>query len=210
MRVRDIARIQQLLLTTNTAAPCPEELAHIVSATGALLEGHFRLQSGHHGTHFLRAGQLLYRPEHGAVFADYVIRMLRGHPFDAILAPQAAPEFLARPIAEASRVPCFLARVDERRCPTGELVSGVLPAGANILIVSDVVATGASYDVLAALCQNDGARVGASVALAVLGKAWLAGSDRYALLRASWEPTTARDCPACRVQEPLWPSYEFA
>jgi hypothetical protein len=38
---------------------------------GALLEGHFRLQSGLHSPYFVRVGQLAYRPEDARVLGEH-------------------------------------------------------------------------------------------------------------------------------------------
>jgi orotate phosphoribosyltransferase len=209
MQVDDIVEIQDRLRRAD-GRPCPQHIASIIAETGALLRGHFRLQSGLHSSYFLRAAQLLFRRDHASLFASELVPVLNARGLHVVLSASSAPAFLARSIAEQLGIPYALVATDEKRRPIGELTEGKVEQKQSVLIVTDVVTTGGAHDVLRRFCDEIGAIAVVSASLAVLNSSWLQDPNHVGIFRAEWEIVQPTECPICRAGgASLWPAHEL-
>jgi len=217
MRVRETAQLRELIHLRG-GGQLPERMLSLFSETGALLKGHFRLQSGLHSPYFARIGQLLYRPADAAEVASLMssrLTKVRSHNQLVCLASDNSSGYLGRALATSLNAKIALAKIDAHRRPTRELADGHLCPGDNVLIVSDVVTTGHSLEPLLEIAKDhQAAPVGVSTLLVLssthylsfLAKHNLPGED---LLEAAWEPVTAETCTQCASGEGLLPGFEF-
>lgn len=217
MRIRDQAQLQELL-RLRAGGKAPSSLLQLLANTGALIRGHFRLQSGLHSKYFARVGQLLYQPSDAKLVAKLMTpRLSLSVPSENLvcLSSDNSSAYLGRAVAEVLGARMAITKVNQQRRPVAELSQGTLTSTDNVLIVTDVVTTGSSIDPLLALArQQDATLVGVSALLVLsslhftqlLTKHDLPG-DAY--LEAGWQPEESKTCTQCRQGEPLLAGFEF-
>ncbi|WP_338243826.1 orotate phosphoribosyltransferase [Aurantiacibacter hainanensis] len=143
-----------------------DEVLEEFRASGALLEGHFKLSSGRHSGHYLQCARVLMNPHRAARLAEALGEKLPGDildSLDAVVSPAMGGIIIGHEMGRALNLDAmFLER------PDGEfhLRRGFsLPAGARVLMVEDVVTTGLSSREAIAAVAREGGEVLAEVAL---------------------------------------------
>jgi len=135
-------------------------------ASGALLEGHFKLSSGKHSGHYLQCARVLMNPERAGRLAQAVVA---GIP-DAVL---ARIDVVVSPAMGGIIIGHEVARVLGKDALFLERPEGVfhlrrgfaLEPGARVLMVEDVVTTGLSSREAIAAVASEGGEVIAECAL---------------------------------------------
>jgi orotate phosphoribosyltransferase len=178
-------------------------------------EGHFRLESGHHGRRWLDLDGLFADPVCIGPFVDVLAETLRVHEPEAVCGPLVGGAFLAQVLAE--RLACdFL--FTERMPGESDGLYGVryrLPRGfrerargKRIAIVDDAVSAGSSvratFDELCAL----GGQPVVVGALLLLGSAARPFFEKLrvpveSVASVPYEMWAPADCPLCASGRPL-------
>lgn len=180
----------------------------------AARRGHFRLESGHHGSLWLDLEQLCLRPECVRPFAAELARKLASHRIEAVCGPLNEGAFVALMVAEELGVDFTYA---ERIAATGR--EGLFPVdyrlpgplrervrGRRVAIVNDVINAGSAVRGTFADLQACSANPAVLASLVVLGDfaAKLAASWGIPLETLTqqanplWEPSA---CPLCAAGE---------
>lgn len=135
-------------------------------ASGALLEGHFKLSSGRHSGHYLQCARVLMNPARAARIAEAVVAAIPAEVRDAVdvvVSPAMGGIIIGHEVARAlGKDALFLER------PEGvfHLRRGfALEQGAKVLMVEDVVTTGLSSREAIAAVAREGAQVIAECAI---------------------------------------------
>jgi orotate phosphoribosyltransferase len=135
-------------------------------ASGALLEGHFKLSSGRHSGHYLQCARVLMRPARAARLAKAVVANIPGEVLervDTVVSPAMGGLIIGHEVARVlDKDAMFLER------PEGvfHLRRGfALEKGARVLMVEDVVTTGLSSREAIAAVAREGGEVIAECAL---------------------------------------------
>jgi orotate phosphoribosyltransferase len=190
-------------------------LLRAVAENGALLKGHFSLQSGQHSQYFIRFAQIGRSRDAIAMAAKALLTELATVTFDVVLCPESSGYFLGQAIAALTGKPCAIAAINALREPTKVLRRGDIASGASVLVVNDVVTTGKSLEPLLTVARGAGASVaGVAVFASLRPQAFarfrndrgLAGAH---LVSASWQTFAPAACPVCRTRESLIPAAEF-
>lgn len=178
-------------------------------------EGHFLLESGHHGALWLEVDALFLRPEQVAPFVDALADRLESLSIDVVCGHLVGGAFLAHQLAirlhamfvHAERTAHTPATLNSARYEVPALLRHALQ-DARVVIVDDVVNAGsATRSTLGAVR----AAAGLPVALAALlrlgdGAVTLAAQEHGDLITlgawpgALWEPAA---CPRCAAGMPL-------
>ena len=143
-----------------------EEVLHEFREAEALLEGHFRLSSGRHSTHYLQCARVLMNPERADRLAralcQKIPRELRVE-IDAVVSPAMGGLIIGHEMGRAlGKDAIFL----ERPTGTFELRRGFrLEPGSKVLMVEDVVTTGLSSREAIEAVAREGSEVIAEAAL---------------------------------------------
>lgn len=127
------------------------ELIDMVTSSGAIIKGHFVLESGLHTPYFFRFADLSSRLDRTATISgELVSKLLAARlEFDAIVVQPSSGRFLAYMIAERLGKRLIVARVNEKNQPTGEYVNEIdLHPNDRVLIVEDLATTGSSMETL--------------------------------------------------------------
>ncbi len=190
----------------------PPELLSLISARN----GHFRLESGHHGNLWLELDPLFLRPSRLMPFVRELATRLAPYNIDAVCGPLTGGAFLAQALASTMEIEFY---------HTERLVStereGLYPVqyriprglrktarGKKIAIVDDVINAGSAVRGTLAEVQVYGANPVAIGALLVLGST---AASFFAeqnipveclahLPSGIWAPS---ECPLCAAQTPL-------
>lgn len=135
-------------------------------ASGALLEGHFKLSSGRHSGHYLQCARVLMNPARAGRLAQAVVKAMPTEvvaAVDVVVSPAMGGIIIGHEVARVlGKDALFLER------PEGEfhLRRGfALEPGAKVLMVEDVVTTGLSSREAIAAVAREGGEVIAECAL---------------------------------------------
>ncbi len=127
-------------------------------ASGALLEGHFKLSSGRHSGHYLQCARVLMNPARAARLAAAVVAGIPTEvraAVDVVVSPAMGGIIIGHEVGRAMDLDAlFLERPDG----TFHLRRGfALKPGARVLMVEDVVTTGlSSREAIAAVAREGG------------------------------------------------------
>ena len=143
-----------------------EEVLHEFRQAEGLLEGHFRLSSGRHSTHYLQCARVLMNPDRADRLAralcQKIPREVRAE-IDAVVSPAMGGLIIGHEMGRAlGKDAMFL----ERPTGTFELRRGFrLEPGSKVLMVEDVVTTGLSSREAIEAVAREGGEVIAEAAL---------------------------------------------
>ena len=127
-------------------------------ASGALLEGHFKLSSGRHSGHYLQCARVLMNPARAARLAEAVAAGIPAQVLEAVdvvVSPAMGGIIIGHEVGRAlGKDALFLERPDG----VFHLRRGfALARGAKVLMVEDVVTTGlSSREAIAAVAREGG------------------------------------------------------
>lgn len=204
------------LLTPSPRSASAREALRLVERTGALLSGHFALQGGGHSPHFLRFSHV----GRDRAACDLAARLLADElalPRAAtVLCPESAGFLLGEALARRRRAHLAVAAIGARRTPVPGLRSGELERGRPVVVVNDVVSTGASLEPLLTLAREAEAPVAAVLVFATLDERrfhrLLAERDllgAWLLAANGWPIEPGDSCAQCREGTPLVPASEL-
>ncbi len=173
-----------------------DEILAALKKTDALREGHFVLTSGRHSGRYVQCARVLEDP---ALTTDLartaVARLPKDLQVDMVAAPAVGGLIIGFAVAQALGVKFIFS---ERGA--GEMVfrrSFVVPEGARVLVVEDVVTTGGSVAEVIRLVEAAGGIVAGVVSLIDRGGEKAFDADFWPLLRLeveSWAPDACRLC----------------
>lgn len=133
------------------------DLPALLSETGALLTGHFRLSSGLHSPNYVQCALLLEQPRHARAIGEALAERIRPWGTAKIVAPALGGVIIGYTVAEALGLPFVFT---ERKEGAMTLRRGFrLGEGERVVIVEDVVTTGKSTKETAAVVEQHGGRV---------------------------------------------------
>ena len=150
--------LSQIMTTTKIIPRTIDEVLSEFRASGALLEGHFKLSSGRHSGHYLQCARVLMNPDRAGRLAQGVVDAMPADliaQIDVVVSPPMGGIIIGQEIARVlGKDAMFLER------PEGvfHLRRGfALEPGAKVLMVEDVVTTGlSSREAIAAVAREGG------------------------------------------------------
>jgi orotate phosphoribosyltransferase len=176
----------------------PEEAERLLEQTGAMLAGHFRLSSGRHSDRYVEKARVLERPEAVRRLAGEMASWYPG--VETVVAPAVGAVALGFAVAlEAGARFLFTERLDGRMA----LRRGFeLRPGERVLVVEDVITTGASAREVYELVGSAGAERLGVAALVDRSQSPMDFPLRSAVRveAVSW---LEADCPLCREGHPI-------
>src|SRR5438874_4528558 len=135
-------------------AVAPLDLPALLTETGALLSGHFRLSSGLHSRSYVQCARLLEHPRHARAIGEALGDKLRGLNARKIVAPALGGVIIGYTVAEALDMPSIFT---ERKDGAMTLRRGFrINRGERVLVVEDVVTTGKSTRETATVIAEQG------------------------------------------------------
>src|SRR5690349_15290517 len=143
-----------------------DEVLHEFRASEALLEGHFKLSSGRHSSHYLQCARVLMDPMRASKLATALVqkipRDLRQQ-IEKVVSPAMGGVIIGHEVGRALAKDALFV---ERPTGTFEFRRGFgLKEGEKVLLVEDVVTTGLSSREAIAAVEAAGGKVIATAAL---------------------------------------------
>ena len=154
------------MTTSDTIPSSVDDVLAEFRASGALLEGHFKLSSGRHSGHYLQCARVLMNPARAGRLAQAVVNAIPAEvvaAVDVVVSPAMGGIIIGQEIARVlGKDAMFLERPDG----VFHLRRGfALEPGAKVLMVEDVVTTGLSSREAIAAVAREGGEVIAECAL---------------------------------------------
>ena len=178
------------------------KVEQILTETGALLTGHFKLTSGRHGAQYMQCAKVMQYPQHTAYIAQVIADGFKGEEIDIVLAPAVGGIIMGYELARALGAKSIFA---EREDGKMTLRRGFeIPKGAKVLIAEDVVTTGGSTREVMAIAEEHGANIVGTCSMVDrtggaldLGVKFVAA---YSKAMISYDP---EECPLCKEGQPI-------
>lgn len=184
------------------AAAEDRPILDLLRASGAWLEGHFRLSSGLHSSAYLQCALVLQHPGPAAELGAAIAQATRGASPTAVLSPALGGIVIGHEVARALGVRAIFAERDGGRLT---LRRGFTLAPADrVLVVEDVVTTGLSTRETVDVARAAGATVvgAASIVDRSDGRAQL-DVPLVALITLQVPAWEQAECPLCLQGLPL-------
>jgi orotate phosphoribosyltransferase len=178
------------------------DLHALLSKTGALLQGHYRLSSGLHSPNYVQCALLLQSPRNAKAIGEALARRLRPLRAQKIVAPALGGVIIGYTVAEALDLPMVFT---ERKDGEMTLRRGFkIAQGERVVIVEDVVTTGKSTRETADVIARHGGLVfGYGSILNRSGKENPFDKPYEALLSLALDTHDEAGCPLCKAGTPL-------
>jgi len=191
--------VQRILFSRAVA---PLDLAALLTETGALLSGHFRLSSGLHSPNYVQCAKLLELPRNARAIGQALGEKVRGMHAQKIVAPALGGVIIGYTVADALDVPSIFT---ERKEGAMTLRRGfAIREGERVVIVEDVVTTGKSTKETAGVVKQHGGNVaGFASIMNRSGKANPFDAPYESLMSLALETYDEASCPLCKACVPL-------
>lgn len=174
----------------------------LLKETGAFQSGHFLLSSGMHSSQYVQCAQLLQHPQHAAAVGAALAQRFRSARPQAVIGPAYGGMIVAHEVARALGVRALFAeRVDGKFELRRQFK---IDPGERVLIVEDVVTTGAATGEVKRLVERHGGIVVGVGAIVDRSAGPLSFNCPFDALAALEAPVyLAAMCDLCRAGVPL-------
>ncbi len=179
-----------------------QEILELFFKSGALVKGHFLLTSGRHSDMYLQIAQVFSHTECCEIISSELASRFCDEKVDIVIGPALGGVILAYEVArKLNAVNMYCEREDGRM----KLKRGfTIKKGQRILIVEDVVTTGASLNEVIELVKKAGGKI---IGIGVVVDRALGNIDFGIRLESLAELDIASfasdECPMCELGEPL-------
>jgi len=175
-----------------------EQAQEIFTASGALMEGHFKLTSGRHSNRYMQCAQVLQFPEYTEQLAAHIAEKFAGEKIELVIGPAMGGIIVAYEVARQLKVPGIFC---ERENGKMALRRGfTIYPEQKVLVVEDVVTTGGSViEVMDIVKQAGGLVAGVAVLVDRSGGKVDFGVRTEAVLNMEIESWEADQCPLCQA-----------
>jgi orotate phosphoribosyltransferase len=187
----------------------PGEAAALLREVGAVMDGHFRLNSGRHSPVYVEKFRLLEHPQHTEQLCRLIADRFRDERPELVAGPTTGGIILSYEVARLLGLRGIFA---EPCLPAGRKSSAgrdfqrgfQVRAGERTLIVDDVLTTGGSIrDVIEAVRRAGGAPIGVAVLVDRSGGRTDFGMPFFACVELDLPTYEADACPLCDAEVPL-------
>jgi orotate phosphoribosyltransferase len=174
------------------------EILEALEQRGAVMRGHFRLSSGRHSDVFVQKFRVFEDPLLTRRLGEEMAQLYSEDPFDTVASPAVGAIVLGYAVALASTARMIFSEREDDRMTFRRGFR--LEPGERVLIVEDVVTTGASAREVVDLVRAAGAEpVGAAILLDRSDPSTPAdlGTPLRSLVRLDAPSFTESECPQC-------------
>ena len=180
-----------------------EEMHEALRGSNAIRTGHFVLTSGRHSDTYVQCARVLEDPALTTRLAETAVRRLpAGLTVDLVAAPAVGGIIFGFAVAQALGVKFIFSEREQ-----GVMVfrrAFEVPAGANVLVVEDVVTTGGSVKEVIDLVEQAGANVVGVVSMIDRGGDKAFSVPFWPLLQLEVESWSPDSCSLCDDGVPVY------
>jgi len=179
-----------------------EEIMRMFEKTGALLRGHFELSSGLHSDQYLQCALVLQHPEYAVSLCGQLASKFKEDGPDVVVGPALGGIVVSYEVAKALDARSIFC---ERRDGKMTLRRGFSVAtNDKVLVVEDVITTGASVKEIIEIMRQSGARVIGVGAICDRSSGPIDFGARFeSLIKLDIQSFSPRDCPLCKDGIPI-------
>jgi orotate phosphoribosyltransferase len=178
-----------------------QSVLDLFRASGALLDGHFRLSSGLHSTAYLQCALVLQDPRHAARLGEALAALARSAAPTVVLSPALGGVIIGHEVGRALGVRAIFA---ERQDAALTLRRGfALRADDRVLVVEDVITTGKSTRETIEVARAAGASVVGAAGIIDRGGAGDLGVPAWILASMPLPTYPPEACPLCAEGVPV-------
>lgn len=172
------------------------KIEEMMKASGAHLQGHFKLTSGLHSAHYLQCALMLRFPKYAAYAGAKLAERLEPYKPEVILSPALGGLIIGHEVARALDVPfIFCERVDGEM----RLKRFPHPGKVRFAMVEDVVTTGKSSRETARILADGGSEWVASGSIVDRRSADSEdGWELHSLWKLAFPVYKPEECPLCK------------
>lgn len=180
----------------------PDAVLDLFRASGALLEGHFRLSSGLHSTGYLQCALVLQYPERAEALGRALGERTRGLSPSVVISPALGGVVIGQEVGRALGVRAMFA---ERQDGMLTLRRGfTLEARDRVLVIEDVLTTGGSTRETMNVAIAAGGRVVGAASIIDRSNGQSHFNVPFQALASVALPTYQPDqCPLCAQGQPI-------
>jgi orotate phosphoribosyltransferase len=187
--------------------PEAESILEMFRATGAYLQGHFRLTSGLHSSEYLQCALVLQHPvaaeKLGRLLADR-IRALASGPISLTVSPALGGLIIGHEVARALGTPFLFTERDATTRKMALRRGFAVAPGQTAVVVEDVITTGGSTQDVIEVLREAGARVVAAGSIIDRSGGHAdVGVPRVALATMQVAAHYPEQCPLCALNIPV-------
>lgn len=179
-----------------------QEILNVFKETEGILHGHFCLASGRHAETYMQCAKLFMHPDKSKYLCAELAKKLNGVKVDIVASPAVGGVIMGYEMAAQLGTPnIFFERIEGKMT----LRRGFsIPAGANVLVVEDVVTTGGSVFEVIAEVEKLGGNVSAVASVVDRSNGKVDFKKPFFNLLSmeitSYEP---ENCPLCKQGLPV-------
>jgi len=173
-----------------------ERIEQILHDSGTLMTGHFLYTSGRHGEKYFEKARILQNPAYVEEIIGHLWSQFRDDNVDIVIAPAVGAVILGYELARQLRVACLFT---EREGDKMALRRGfVIPEGARVVVVEDVITTGGSVqEVIDIVKASGGVLVGVALIVDRTGGKLDFGTKTVAAYTTIAQSYAPEECPIC-------------
>ena len=187
--------------------PQAESVLGLFRATGAFLEGHFKLTSGLHSPNYLQCALVLRHPGAAERLGRELaaeIRALVHQPVNLVVSPAMGGLIIGHEVARALGTPHLFTERDPESRKMVLRRGFTIDAGTTAVVIEDVITTGGSTaDVIRVLSEAGARVVAAGSIIDRSGGTADVGVPRVALATLQVAAYKPEDCPLCQQGLPV-------
>lgn len=183
----------------------PALVRDLLAREGVIEHGHYQMLSGLHSDVFIRFSALARDEEALRCIGDWLTPSLKPWAVDALVAPATAGVALAWTLALRLAAPLHLTAPGDHGRASG-IASNQEIEGRRVLLVNDVVTTGAGMTALARLVEDAGAEIAGAAWFASRSRAdveSMIGAPTAFVVALALEAVRAEECELCQHEIPL-------
>lgn len=181
----------------------------ILEENNVLKTGHFLLSSGLHSGKYFEKFRILENPELVQMLGKMIAEHFKNKQISIVCGPTTGGVIIAYEVARQMRLKCIFA--ETKPYEPGRIIRRgfIVPDGAKILIVDDILTTGGSIkETIEALKSFSGKVVGISVLIDRSAEPLnfsqiVSGIDFFACYKIAVENHKPENCPLCKSNIPL-------
>jgi orotate phosphoribosyltransferase len=179
-----------------------EAAAALLREVGAVMDGHFRLNSGRHSPVYVEKFRLLQHPQHTERLCRLIADRFRDERPELVAGPTTGGIILSYEVARLLGLRGIFA---EKSAGGRDFQRGFqVRAGERTLIVDDVLTTGGSIrDVIEAVRRAEGSPIGVAVLVDRSGGRTDFGLPFFACVELDLPTYAEGACPLCDAELPL-------
>ena len=174
-----------------------DQITDILKEAGVLLEGHFLLTSGKHSNKYLQCAKIFRNTKYSETLCGELAEQFADAGIELVIGPALGAVQMAYEVSRQLKVENFFA---ERVNGKMELRRGfVIPQGAKVLVVEDVVTTGGSVrEVIDLVREAGGVVAGVGSIVDRTGGEIDFGVPYRSVISFKVDAWEAEDCPLCK------------